>query len=80
MIALAYAVLYKGIPGTGIKKGLIFGLILWLINRLAGELFFYTMSPIPFMLVVAGWIHGLIVGALGGIILAAIYGKSLEGK
>jgi len=80
MIALAYAVLYNGIPGTGIKKGLIFGLILWLINRLAGELFFYTMSPIPFMLVVAGWIHGLIVGALGGIILAAIYGKSLEGK
>ncbi len=80
MIALGYAILYKGIPGTGIKKGLIFGLILWLITRVGGELFFYAMSPIPFMLVVAGWIHGLIVGALGGIVLAAIYGKSLEGK
>jgi hypothetical protein len=78
MVALAYAILYKGIPGTGIKRGLIFGLILWLITRLAGELFFYAMSPIPFMLVVAGWIHGLIVGVLGGSAIAAIYGKSLE--
>lgn len=80
MVALAFAILYKGIPGTGIKKGLIFGLILWLITRLAGEIFFYVMSPIPFMLVVAGWLHGLIQGALGGSVIAAIYGKSLEGK
>lgn len=80
MVALAFAILYKGIPGTGIKKGLIFGLILWLITRLAGELFFYVMSPIPFMLVIAGWIHGLIVGATGGMAVAVIYGKSLEDK
>ena len=80
MVALAFAILYKGIPGTGIKKGLIFGLILWLITRLAGELFFYVMSPIPFMLVIAGWIHGLIVGAIGGMAVAVIYGKSLEDK
>ena len=80
LIALAYAILYKGIPGTGIKKGLIFGFILWLITRVGGELFFYAMSPIPFMLVIAGWLHGLFAGPLGGIVLAAIYGKSLEGK
>lgn len=78
MVALAYAILYKGIPCTGIRKGLIFGLILWLITRFAGELFFYVMSPIPFMLVIAGWLHGLIAGAIGGIAIAAIYGKSLE--
>jgi hypothetical protein len=36
------------------------------------------MSPIPFMLVVAGWVHGLLVSVSGGIALAAIYGKSLE--
>lgn len=78
MVALAYAILYKGIPGSGIKKGVIFGLILWLITRFAGELFFYVMSPIPFMLVIAGWIHGLIQGSLGGLAIAAIYGKSLE--
>ena len=78
MVALAYAILYKGIPGTGIKKGLAFGLILWLITRFAGEIFFYVMSPIPFTLIIAGWIHGLLVGVLGGMAMAAIYGKSLE--
>lgn len=78
MIALGFALLYRGIPGEGIKKGLIFGLILWLITRLAGELFFYSMSPIPFMLVVAGWLHGLLVMSLGGMAIAAVFGKSLE--
>ncbi len=80
MVALAYAILYKGIPNAGLKRGLIFGLILWLITRFAGEMFFYVMSPIPFMLVIAGWIHGLIQMSLGGVIIAAIYGKSLEPK
>ena len=78
-VAFAYAILFKGIPGSGIKKGIFFGLILWLVTRFVGELFFYVMSPIPFMIVIAGWIHGLFVAVLGGAALAAIYGKSLEG-
>lgn len=78
MIALVYAIFYKGIPGSGLKKGLMFGLVLWLIVRFAGELFWYAMSPVPFMLVLAGWLHGLIVMSLGGLAIAAIYGKSLE--
>lgn len=80
MISLGYALLYKGIPGAGLMKGLTFGLILWLITRFAGELFWYVMSPIPFMLVVAGWLHGLIVSVLGGVVIAAVYGKTLERK
>ncbi|MEW6419524.1 MAG: hypothetical protein AB1480_15650 [Nitrospirota bacterium] len=80
MISLGFALLYKGIPGAGLMKGLTFGLIIWLITRFAGELFWYVMSPVPFMLVVAGWLHGLIVSALGGIVLAAFYGKTLEHK
>jgi hypothetical protein len=78
MIALGFALFYKGIPGEGIKKGLVFGLILWLMSRVPGELFWYVMSPIPFSLVIAGWIHGILVAAIGGMVLAAIYGKSLE--
>ena len=79
MIALGYALLYKGIPGaTNLKKGLMFGLIVWFMTRLTGELFWYSMSPIPFILVIAGWIHGILVLLLGGLVIAAIYGKSLE--
>ena len=79
MIALGYALLYKGIPGaTNLKKGLMFGFIVWFMTRLTGELFWYSMSPIPFILVIAGWIHGILVLLLGGLVIAAIYGKSLE--
>ncbi len=80
LVALAYAILYKGIPGTGATRGLVFGLILWFVSRVPGELFWYVMSPVPFMLVIAGWLHGLIVGVLGGLALGAIYSKSLEGQ
>ncbi|MEW6621385.1 MAG: hypothetical protein AB1422_18975 [bacterium] len=78
MISLGFAILYRGIPGEGIKKGLMFGLTLWLITRLAGELFFYTMSPVSFMMVVVGWLHGIVFLLLGGLVIAAIYGRSLE--
>lgn len=78
MVALGYAFLYKGIPGQGIKKGLMFGLIFWLIMRVPGELFGYVMSPIPFKMVIIGWLHGFLTMSLGGIIIAAVYGKSLE--
>jgi hypothetical protein len=78
MIALVFAVIYRGIPGTGLKKGLIYGFLLWLIARFAGEFFMYTLMPYSFMLVVAGWLHGICGMLLGGILIAAIYGKSLE--
>ncbi|MBI2890835.1 MAG: hypothetical protein HYY13_08620 [Nitrospirae bacterium] len=72
MVALGFAVLHKGIPGEGAKKGVIYGLILWLITRVAGELFSYSMLPVPFTVVVAGWTHGLIVALVGGAALGAI--------
>lgn len=78
LIALVFAVIYKGIPGTGVKKGIIYGFLLWLITRLAGELFMYVLMPYSFMLVVAGWLHGICGMLLGGALIAAIYGKSLE--
>ena len=78
LIALVFAVLYKGIPGIGLTKGLVYGFLLWLITRLAGELFMYVVMPYPFMLVVAGWLHGMCGMLLGGALIATIYGKSLE--
>jgi hypothetical protein len=80
MAALGFAVLYKGIPGTGVRRGLIFGLILWFVCRVPGELYWYVMCPAPFMLVIAGWLHGLLLGILGGTAIAAVYGKSLEAR
>jgi hypothetical protein len=78
MIALGYAIFYKGIPGEGLRKGLNYGVVVWLISRFAGEIFFYVMIPIHRILIFAGWLHGILTLCLGGIVIAAIYGKSLE--
>lgn len=32
IFALVYALLYKGIPGKGAKKGMTYGLLVWLIS------------------------------------------------
>jgi hypothetical protein len=36
--AFGYALLYKGIPGTGLSKGVIYGLLLWLLVMLPNNL------------------------------------------
>jgi hypothetical protein len=64
-----YSKLYNSIPRQNIKKGLHFGLMIWLINIAAG-VYVALMGGIPFAteLIFAGffmWIvYGLIIGKL----------------
>lgn len=78
LVSLGFVWLNKSIPGTGAKKGINFALILFLITRLGGEVMWYTMAPVPFTFVLAGWIHGLAVAVCGGAVLGAVYGKTIE--
>lgn len=68
---LVYAVLYKGIPGTGVKKGLMYGLLVWAVGSLGMASMPYYMTIAP--AVVLYWILNflaahLIYGLLVGII------------
>ena len=36
--AFGYALLYKGIPGSGISKGVIYGFLLWLLGMLPNNI------------------------------------------
>ena len=80
LVAWGFAILYKGIPGRGIVKGLIFGSLLSVVIWLPAEIFWYTSSLISPMLPVAGWLHHLITSVVGCGAIAAIYGKTLETK
>lgn len=77
-ISLAYALFYKGLPKEGLKKGFFFGCILWLILGFAGGIFWYTIIPITPALLLASWLDPLLSMPIGGMLIAAIYGKSLE--
>ena len=75
LFALVYAILYNGIPGDGIKKGLIYGFLMWLVGALIG------MATMPFYMTIATtvviyWIlNALVINLINGVILGAIYKK-----
>lgn len=68
-----FAILYKGIPGKGINKGLNYGLLLWAVSAFSGILtmiFYMTISPV----VIIYWIlQALVVNLIIGVIVAKIY-------
>ena len=80
LAALGFAILYKGIPGRGIVKGLVFGLLISFVIWLPAEIFWYTSSLISSMLPIAGWLHHFVTSVVGCCAIAGVYGKSLETK
>ncbi|MEK7274573.1 MAG: hypothetical protein AAB110_04905 [Candidatus Desantisbacteria bacterium] len=78
VIALLYAVFYKGIPGTGVLKGVVFGLLLWLMTGCGIVITFCTtVEPFP----VPCLVYTLVSMIVGGLVISAVYGKVLdEGK
>ena len=78
ILALVYALLYRGIPGKSIVKGLVFGLFVWLVGTLPGMLATYTFMRVATTVVIYWTIQGLVVLLVEGAIIAAIYGNPEE--
>lgn len=78
VISLLYAVFYKGIPGAGVLKGVVFGLLLWLFCGSGIVISYCTVVepfPIPCL------VQTLVSMIVGGLVISAVYGKVLdEGK
>ncbi|MBU1625796.1 hypothetical protein KKB18_00325 [bacterium] len=73
IFAGVFAFIYKGIPGTGIKKGVIYGFIVWLVGALSGIAsmgFFMTIATT----VLIYWIvQALVMNIINGAVIGAIY-------
>lgn len=73
LFVLIFAILYKGIPGKGVTKGMVYGLLVWLVGALSG------MATMPFYMTIATtvviyWIIGaLFISVINGAIVGAIY-------
>lgn len=78
IVGIVYAVLYDGIPGRGINKGLAFGLAVWLIGVLPA---IFTLNVLT---VINGWAilyftsQALVEHLVYGIIIALIYGEPIR--
>ncbi len=73
VVALVYAILYKGIPGRGIKKGLVFGFLTWLIGVLIPMFSMYILLKIATGTIIYFTLQGLFEYLLYGVIISAIY-------
>ncbi len=73
LFVLVFAILYKGIPGKGVTKGMIYGVLVWIVGALTG------MASMPFYMTIATgvviyWIiQQLVLGVINGAIVGAIY-------
>ncbi|MFH1855875.1 MAG: hypothetical protein ABH836_01435 [Candidatus Omnitrophota bacterium] len=73
LLAMAYNIIRKGLPGRGVfAKGLLFGLIVWIVGALPGigsMAMFTTIAPV----VIIYWlINAFVANIWKGIIIAAI--------
>ena len=73
ILAGVYALVYKGIPGEGVMRGLWYGVIVWLVGVLPGMFSTYTFMTVAATVVVYWLVQGLIAHLIYGAIIAAIY-------
>jgi len=72
-IALLYTILYKSIPGTGIKKGLIFGLLMFPMSVLIPMFSIWAMFRVAGVAVLLFTFEQLIEILIYGTVIGAIY-------
>ncbi len=71
LYGLVYSVLYSGIPGKNVKKGLIFAVILWIIVTVPNIADISKLPPMN-----ASWLFGGLMNLLVmGAVLAFAYEK-----
>lgn len=75
VFAWVFAVLYDGIPGTGIRKGFVFGLLAWLIGVIPPMTTLYLMTNIANGALVYFTVQGLVEWLVYGAVISAIYKK-----
>ncbi len=78
LFAWVYAILIKGIPGSGIKKGILYGILLWLAGILPCTFSMHIFTKMAGLVVLYWTIDGLIEYSLYGAIVAAIYGEQAK--
>lgn len=76
LMAAMYAMIRKGIPGGNrLVRGLLFGLLVWVVGMLPGMFATFTFMTVATTVVVYWTILDLVLLPIKGLIIAALYGK-----
>lgn len=80
LFGLLYSLLVNALPGTGVKKGLGYGLIIWIISEWPSILIACMTGMIDWNLIVLWGIAGLLSNLAIGIGIVFIYDAVLKQK
>ncbi len=75
VFALVYAIIAEGIPGQGIKRGFIFGFLVWLVGVLPPLFSMYILVRIATGALIYFATQGLFEYLIYGAVVSLIYGK-----
>lgn len=70
---LGYALLYKGIPFKGIKKGMFYGLLIWLVALLPSRILLYLSMNISASIIIYWILNEIVSYMLLGAIIGILY-------
>ncbi|MHC4608275.1 MAG: hypothetical protein ACYTAF_15300 [Planctomycetota bacterium] len=73
--ALVYAVLYPGIPGRGIRKGLVWGFIVWLIGVVPATFTLWALTHMAPGTLIYFTSQGFFEYLFYGAAVAVVYGR-----
>ncbi len=73
IMGLVYSIINSAIPGEGARKGLNYGIMVWLLAGLTWPIMIMDFAPA--YLWVADLINGLITYSIAGAVLVIIYEK-----
>jgi hypothetical protein len=76
-LSITFALLYNGIPGRGVIKGLVFGAIVWLIGVLPAAFTIHVLTVMNAGSVLYFTTQAIIEHLIYGTIIAVVYGNPL---
>jgi hypothetical protein len=75
LFIVLYLLLYQSIPGKGWKKGIVFGLMIWIIKAVPEAFNQWMLFDYPAILIIIPLINGLIGMLIFGFLLSLIFDK-----
>lgn len=71
LLASVYAIIREGVPGKKIKKGLVYGILVFLVAGVPSSLSLYLLINLPSTLIAYWTLENLVIYLIGG----TIFGK-----
>lgn len=70
---LGFAILYKGLPFKGAKKGIVYGLLIWLIGLLPSRILLYLSMNLSAAIIIYWILNELVSYMLLGVVIGILY-------